>query len=785
MTFKKMLAFWMSLVILISSLIPLAYAETMESTEDQETTSAQQEEKANIHILSERSVIYSCVYDSKSKKIHVSGTVNHDVMVNHSDFSIEVYRILPGQLLEDLLAQKEIEPLASSPIAVKFRFSIDASNTYFRFSKYVVVLRSPTGELLLTQATHASISTTYSYEHRDKSFKGIESLNPVIAAGINAGTVIVPVYMEKLLNSAGHGYMYSINSTYRYFDEAYITELDKQIKTYSACGTRVYLQMLLSDYSLAYQKAPSAGALYYMPDVYEEEVLSQISAFAEFLADRYGDYQSGTIDGFILGTKIDKSKMNDRQDISLEEYAGRYAFYLYVMAASARSVNSSLDIVVPFSSNNTYFPLDQEETESGNDFSPTDCLEKILEALRINHFSDLSFNMMIETSVLPATSTQGEASQTEAAEINVNNISVVLSYLENLKKTEKNLPQHVIFCWDLPKQLLGNSLASAYVYSYAALLQHPKVSAFVTNFASDPMNGTNQLLELESILSAIDTDKKFPMISSLEPMFDKEKWSYILSVLQETNQQNTVIFSTNRIDPNEISVKGSFSYFDFHNGNLGDWMPGVGCADIKSSYGIHGARIMEITMQPSGTQSREEALCLYEFYENLSHTPYIKLDLAFHSLKDASDEIYEICITIGDEKGSICYEYPLHGQDQHSVWLDLSEYNQDHVAKYIKISTRNLSDSKNNYSCSIYGFTGYSTQYSSEELADLIEKDRLSIQTADQTGEENKNLYWVTFGVFGALLAVTVILLSIYALFRKSLKKHYENDDSEINEKKL
>ena len=108
----------------------------------------------------------------------------------------------------------------------------------------------------------------------------MQSLNPVLAAGNDPGTVVVPVYMERLLSTTGHGYIYPINSTYRYFDENYINELDQRVRTYSAGGTRVYLQLLLTDYSMAYQKLPSPSASFYMPDVYDSDVLAKVSAFA-------------------------------------------------------------------------------------------------------------------------------------------------------------------------------------------------------------------------------------------------------------------------------------------------------------------------------------------------------------------------------------------------------------------------------------------------------------------------------------------------------------------------
>ena len=787
MNFKKILALLLCMIMLAVPFVPLISAESLdepdaeESTVDTETDIQENESNEKSNRLSEKSVIYHCEYDRESKKIRISGTVNHDVMIASDGFTIEVYRLAPEQSTESFLSEKNIKPLASTKIAIKFQFSIDVSDTSHRFSKYMIALRSPSGELFLTDSRYATVENTYTYKESYASYKGIQSLNPVTSASTDAGTVIIPVYMERLLSTVGHGYIYPINSTYRYFDEIYINELDKQIRTHSACGTRVYLQLLLTDYSMAYQKQPSASASFYMPDVYDKDVLAQVSAFAEFLSDRYGDYQSGKISGFILGTKVDKAKTNDRNQMSAEEYLQRYAFYLYVISASARAVNSSLDMIVPISSTYSYEKDEIQPKLSANDVFPSVLLEGILEFLKNQASASVPFNILLETSVLPTdmdTISQNTEGERIFEDVTVDNVSDFLSYLKTLSANYQNVPQHVMFSWSVSKQMSGMNLARAYVYSYAKLLKQAKISTFIVNFSADTTNGVNQFLEIERILSEIDTNVWKDSIQYLENSFAPILWQDILSTLQAKSRPNRTVYSSESVDPDKKSWAGSFSYFDFENGNLGDFMLGMGCVDIKSSYGIDSARTMEVTMSHTKQSIREEILCLYEYPEKLSHTPFLKIALAINPTDASVDSIYEVYVTIGDSSGTIRYEYLVQGYERHDLWLDLTEYNEEHVAEYIKISTRNLSDEEGTYSFSIYEIAGYNEEFSSDELAEKIEQDRLNIRHTAEIDSEKTDTYITMLVVFGILLGVSVAFLGMYLFFRRSMSKHQENGEA-------
>ena len=317
---KKSIAFFLLVLLIFSCAVPLIQAT--EPVADSESVNPSEEEAHET--LRENSVTYICRYNKETGMIEISGNVNHDVMVTHKNHFIEVYRIFPGSTFDAVIAE-EAEPLASMAIAVKFEFSLEAERISEKFSKYAIALRSPEGVVMLAAEPHfAGVDSEKSDVEIDRNaFKGIVSSQNSLGGSLGFGTAVIPVYLDRLLSDTSGGYLYLVDHTYRYFNKTYIDSLDALIRSYSAGGTEVYLQFLLpsGNSDMALSNGADEGAIYDMPNVYSEETMALLSAFSEFLAERYVDYQSGSISGIIVGSEIDRQHSNHRGSLSLAQYA--------------------------------------------------------------------------------------------------------------------------------------------------------------------------------------------------------------------------------------------------------------------------------------------------------------------------------------------------------------------------------------------------------------------------------------------------------------------------------
>lgn len=758
---KKIVAACLAVLFAFTYAIPLLGAVALEADSDYPT-------------LKENAVIYTCSFDKENSKIEIDGTVNHDVLVAHNEYRIEIYRLAPDQDFEELIGSPDASPLSDTPIAIKFHVSVEAKRTKERFAKYAIALRSPDGELILAaEPQFAGIEASYEYSAEDKSsFKGIVSTNSSAGGSIGAGTAIIPVYLEQMFSTATTGYVYPIEDFYRYFDKNYIDRLDAQVRTYSANGARVYLQLLLS------ADDQTSGAEYRLPNVYDEEVLTVVCACSEFLSERYREYQSGQISGMIVGRKVDCLDINDSKNLDLSQYAKAYAFYLLVVARSARLYQSNLDIIVPFSDINTYSSDSASVPLDGN-AAPTELLEQILTFLEQTVSLPTPFNLLIESSESPLLAVENEEKdivfsiREDQERLHTENLSAVTRYVEGLSSRYQAAPQHVMYTWSVSEQSNEkNALACAYIYSYYRLLHERGVSSFSISFSETEESATYAFFELEKLLRLIDTPDG---LSTAQPLLSYFEESANKQWLTNALHGNLILRTTYRqTDSSAIEKgwRGSFSYVNFLSGAIGDWFCGNECKEIKSDYGIDEKRALRALMSPSESADYAEILGMFEYPENYIYTPFVLFTLAITDTTETKNTLYEIVVTVGNDQSVFTSEYIVHGNEESKIWLDLGEYNVNNLTNYIKISVRGLSDAQGEYSLWLYDMTGYSEEYSSEELAELVAQERMKLRDQlpeSEINEEQKNLQlWL----FVILVIVTTLGAGIYMLVRKNVDRN-------------
>ncbi|MBO5938571.1 MAG: hypothetical protein J6Q82_03625 [Clostridia bacterium] len=771
---QKMISFLLLIVMLMSLGAPLLIVNA--STDHE---SHLDPEKA-FPMMRENSINYTCRYDEQNDKILISGTVNHDVMIEHREFFLDVYSIAPDQTVEAVVYSEDAHPKASMEIAIKFDFSLSALTMTERFSRYAIVLRAASGEKILgAEPQYIHVESTYEYDSADDTpYKGISSELTSIAGSVNAGTAILPVYLNRLLSNNTGGMVYPLEDGFCYFDRSYVEALDAQTRTYSATGTRVYFQILLqaSGSELAIANGQIAGATYDFPELTQKENLQKIAAASEFLAERYDDKQSGLLSGLIVGSSIDQSIRSYTGGLTVHEYGERYAFYLLCVASSARMKNAALDVLIPFSAVDTY--SNSNVTVAPENYDPSVLLKEILFVLDSRLEGGFSCGTMIESNVLPLSRIPQTKTLIPASLTSVFTPEYLFyyeDYLKQLQKETSSAPSHFVYRWEVPSSLEGNILAATYGYSYYRLLRYETLSSFVVSFSD--VTQKEQLCDLVQILRYIDTSKSEEITAPLLSSFGKQSWEEVLLIESLSIPRVREVY---RISPNfsePSSYQGSFDYFDFSAGSIGDWFAGIGCKRLRLDLLDDSIRGIRSVMSNNHGLGASELLCLYEFPENFVYTPYLKITMELTDTGASADTLYEITVSLGNDRAMILAEQFVSAGERCEIWLDLRELDaEDLMAEYIKIGAEPVEGEAEEFSLWFLGLTGYSEDYSSEELSELIDAERLRIRNQNADENEDDGMMSALWLAFGILLLISVLVLGIVLFFRRK--------DEEISDEK-
>ena len=762
---KNFIALILSVILLVSSGLISVFAEPLESNDITETVSYNQ--------FGANAVTLTCKYSGDSKNIEISGNVNYNILVEYGKYTLGILRISPQESVENAINAETPDIVAQMNIAAKFSFSISIENTIERFSKYAVILISPEGEISIASEPRC-ISVTSKYSNSKNYFKGIapsETAEISISGDMGFGSVIIPVYYDKLINVSKNGYIYPHEDTHCFFDKSYIDDLDSKIRTYSVTGAKVYLQLLLPADSQNTEFIGLGGASadsynYQMPNVYDEATLSKIYTYVKFLASRYNDRVDGQIGGFIVGNKIDMNRYNACGGLTTENYAERYAFYLSAVANTARVENSEIDVIIPFSNIDSYG--NSVEPQDG-DFLPTELLNNICSKLDESFPEGFNFNIMVESNSSPITVSKSETSSKDVyvvsndaktAEISVNSLSKLNSFLSQLKRNYRSVPKNYIFYWNIPNKLKGNLLECTYVYSYYTLLTNGNVSSFIISFAN---SDDGELDSIGKTLNVIDTKNGKAQCDTLLPYFDAKSWSDIIANFN-SNTATRIEYLSGNGNISAVS-KGKFSYFDFSTGDISGWYGASYGKSLNADYGESGQRVLRQTVSRASGMAHSDLLCIYEYDESLIYTPSLNFKMGITDGEISSGNVYEVTVTIGTGNSAVSKSQIVSSGNIFDMWLDVSDYGKDNKASYIKISTRSITGDSDEYSLWVYDVAGHSKLYDSKALDELISEERRNIRNQSQNadgGNSDSIIYWIVFSIILFAIFIGGILLVLF-----------------------
>ncbi len=731
------------------------FAETL--TEASEETEANDVSKD----LVEDILSFSCKYDKETKKVNIMGTMDHDAFTTHKDSSIEIYSIPPGSSEYDVVTKEGVAPLEKISMTVSFDFTFKANDVADIYSKYAIFLRSPDGKLTLgANAQLAEVESSYEYKNDRAYFKGVSSSVKDIASKVDAGTVIIPVYADRLITDQSNGHIYQIDKYQLFFDKTYVDELDSSINSASASGAKVYLQFLFENKGDFFVDE-TITAKYIMPDMYDENTLLLVHSMTDFVADRYDGFTACKISGIVVGKAWDNyGEYNFYPNADFETYTERCSFFATVVANSARCANAELDIVVPIASSNI-------DTVSNDNtfFEPKTFFDALLEKIEKSYQTGLDLSMLIETSEIPFGISNENLEQgidvsyhNENSKLCAGKQQAFSDYLASLNNKYASAPGSYMFLWSPADSLRGNALSAAYAYSYYALLSDTKISAFITE-----LNTSDAAYDLAYLMRSIDTANGFSSSKHFLTYFGKSSWEELEPIAQNSISSSKLQYY---IAPKSLleGQKGTFTYFDFSDSLFPErWYRGVGCNSINIDYTGTDTKALRANLTLNDI-SRSELIYDYEFHENMSYTPYLKFDF---KIEDATQEsLYEveiICENVNVRFESSCF---VRGNELCEIVLDLSQYSSFGIVEDIKICVKALNGATENCTLWLYGISGHSTIHTSEELKSLILEERDRIQNPTQEESAKLALEYVAIAI-GAVVVAAAIGIGIVIMIRR------------------
>ena len=763
---KKQLSLILLACMLLSFFSFYSYADDSDPSNTQ---------SSNINVSD--SVSFSCIYSLEDNSILINGSVDHNTLINYGDFNIHVYPVEISQTPEEVLEDDSVSPLANASISINFKFIIKVDSIEKRFVRYAVALVDTAGNKYLAAEPlfPESPSSDIDYKKTDKSkFKGLESNNSFMIGQGEPGTVIVTVEPQKMFGSAFDGFLYPIGKTYIYISKSYILDLDRQIKNAYAGNSRVYIRYLLptGNSTLGNNTSAPEATKYEMPNMSSEECVEYMSTFTSFLVERYSSLSSGKIYGFILGTMVDRSGIYNfcGAEQNNKKYSELLTKYMLVIGNTARALDPSLDIVIPFSEVNYY---NGEAFLEAGSYRSTNILENMLNIIESGFENKFHFSIMIETTKSPLGINDDSYSNIDK-EINIGDLSLhvgnvkwITNYLDSIKNRYSSVPENIMFLWRVQPNISGNALGCAYSYSYYSLLGNKRVSTFIVSFADLEAEGKNSISkDINHLFKNIDTHLGFENTNNFLSYFGEENWFDIIPNMYSGDFSIRTVYNAEILRSLPSDILGTFTYYNFSDPAISPlWSTISNCTAISSGYttSVERALKIQIAANPSGDFS--EALMLNEFPENMKYTPYISMRLGVDGQDIPDNSMFEIRIKLGTDGRSSNVVHTLQGNSDSTFYLDMTDYVVNNTTDYIRISIRCLTDDLSSYNLCLYDMKGHSAVFTSTELETLIAEEREKIQgesTDEANSADNLTFMWaiiaITFAtaVFGVALFLTL-----------------------------
>ena len=735
------------------------------------------------HAYDTLGTVQSCRYKSEEKRLEISGTLLHETLIEYKNYKIGLYRIPFGVDAEQAVAQDEAELVAQSAISLHFSFGIHMKSVEELMQQYVVALYRNDDVIFVSSPKSPSIASSYSYDDRDRSdFKGFITDVPSVSLNSSAASTVIPVYLDELVNDTAIGHLYSLDKQHVYFDKDAVSALDAKIKLYSGTGTRVYLRLMLreevADTIDVYGGAPDTTQ-FFMPCVDDETTRLVLYAVADFLSTRYAQFEHGAVDGYILGKTVDDMKQHYAVAQDTASYADKLFSYAHAISLGVLSNTPEADIVLPVSDGNDYV----SDTPIGGEYHIKQLLSSFFKITDSRYTETAKISLMLESESLPFDMTDaslqgGIHPSLSQKRITAETLAYFSLFFDELTRDYDTVAESYMYVCHVPSGVSADVLGTSYVYSYGKLLGDTSVRSFL-------LDVSHAEEEIEAfalgLLNDVDTDLDMKSFDRYLSYFGKESWQEVWGEDISDTMPQRKLYGAELLDKIPHTVVGSYAYFDFsYVTDLTGWSISDPNGTLRVDYDetLEKALIANFSHAPDSTVEYSEMLCRFDLPENYVYTPYIGVRMMVRdSIRDAQS-LYEVKIAMGRDNAYMECSQILQGNEEGLVALNIADFVEASMTDYIRISVRPLHPTDEGYSVVLSSIQGYSDQYVSEELENLISQERLRIRNLQEEDTSSVSKGKITMIVLGVVILIAVIAIGIFMCFRKEDTE----DSSRMNE---
>lgn len=715
-------------------------------------------------------------YDRERRKATFAGSVSYEMLLQHPNAKIVLYRLAQTEVIEDV---RFVHPYVSScAMTLNYKFELDIGSTSEYCSRYFVAILTEDNKIIpLTSETYLKEkqSTVNGGKNKELGFKGIET--NLYAGAVENGTSVafVDVRLDRMENESGDGYQYILDDGKEYyFDRAYILELDKEIKSLSEAGISVYLRFLLDSPSPLFghirKYVIPDKTKYFAIDPQNDETVDNIFAYTDFICSRYTDMTGGALKGVVLGRSLDKAlKYNYCGSVSMNQYADMLAkTYSIIRIALDRSVGE-LEVVIPLSDDKIGAEVLVATESRDEDYLSDMLVNSFLSSLK-RYGSDVSsMYFMLESDGKLDLQTGNTAL---AGKMTANGCGAFVSMVKEFSDQYKDLPDEIMFCWFPSADISVYEMLNIYAYNYNFLacneaIRNYVVSVFEMEDAID-LGGSVRSAEdyifstLKSTYKYIDTDNNLRVSTPALEATGKHSWGEIIDGYAEAKTVKRELYEKDVVYSLPEDTMGSHKMWDFSIANgTGDWSRSDGCSALSvytRSEFVSRSLIAELGMDPEFSNGADYGSIIYHAPESLLMRDISAVSFDILIPQGAYGDVFEVKITVGADGAVSESSGILKAGEKTAIYADISELE---LVEYIKVGVRNLSGTpEETVDMCIESISIHSKKYNDGELENMVLSGDIIIDDKKENeGGDNKNDPAGTAVV--AVLSVSIAVVAI------------------------
>lgn len=282
--------------------------------------------------------ISRCSY-SADGSIVVSGSVDHEAVVDHIDGSIGLYLIPGNESTEKAL---NAEPAMVADISTSFTFNVDVEKFPIApVCRFAVALIKDGNAAALCPPVWISPASTF-LQDKLPQFIALSS-SPADAFEFGADAAVIEVDVSKLIRPPNdtNSRLISRGDSIFYFNQSILSSVSDETAFYNAAGIKYYFRIVCS--TDRFSAAPGIAGSYYAADVSLESNYLMMSAIVDYFSDRFSPA------GYILGDRLNVKQNNTTQlfsdPFSLMEETAECARLIY---SAALRYDANTVIILPF-----------------------------------------------------------------------------------------------------------------------------------------------------------------------------------------------------------------------------------------------------------------------------------------------------------------------------------------------------------------------------------------------------------------------------------------------------